>query len=227
MRSDELKIRMFAVPSALLVALLIHSFSAGQFLQRTFFSMWLHELGHAVAAWLTGRFAVPGPWFTPMADERSWVFAVLLSAGLAVAAWKISRAFLVVLAVQVVCTLLPPPAAEVFILFAGDGGAMVFGTALMLAMFVPPESRLHRLRWGLLVIGSAAFVDVFSVWWGARSDIDLIPFGHNEGMGLSDPSRLTEDHGWAVRSLVNRYVFLGAACLVVLTGVNVWDVRRR
>lgn len=197
-RANELKIRLFAVPAALAIALFFHSFALGQFLQRTFFSMWLHELGHATAAWLCGRPAFPGPWFTPMAAERSWVFAALLAGALTYGAWRFRElAWLLgsLLIVQLGCTLLlKPSTVEQLILFAGDGGAMIFGALCMAAIFVPRGSLLHRgwLRWGLLVIGAAAFVDVFALWWGARTDMDLIPFGQNEGMGLSDPSRLAE-----------------------------------
>ena len=230
---DELKIRMFAVPAALAIALVFHGFSLGQFLQRTFFSMWLHELGHATAAWLCGRISFPGPWFTPIAAERSWIFAGLISAALIYGIvrfreseerpwvkWLLGS----VLLVQLFCTVfLKPSAVERFILFAGDGGAIVFGVLAMASVFVPPGSLLHKgwLRWGLLAIGAAAFIDVFTVWWGARSDADLIPFGRNEGMGLSDPSRLSEDHGWTTRQLIDRYVALGVVSLVLLTGLNV------
>ena len=235
---DELKIRTFAVPGALAIAVLFHSFALGQFLQRTFFSMWLHELGHATAAWLCGRPSVPGPWFTPVAAERSWVLALLVSAGLAYGIWRfrdseqgpwLRRLLGAVLVVQLGCTLLlTPSAVERFILFAGDAGALVFGTLLMASIFVPRGSLLHRgwLRWGLLAIGAAAFVDVFSLWWGARTDLDLIPFGQNEGMGLSDPSRLADDYGWTPRQLVNRYLGVGVTCLVMLTGLKVTAVLR-
>jgi hypothetical protein len=236
--ADELKIRMYALPAALAIALVIHSFSLGKFLQRTFFSMWLHELGHATAAWFCGRLSFPGPWFTPIAAERSWVFAGMISAALGYGIWLFRESeerpwvkWLLgsLLAVQLFCTgVLSPSAVERFVLFAGDGGAIVFGVLAMASVFVPPGTVLHKgwLRWGLLAIGAATFIDVFSVWWGARTDIDLIPFGQNEGMGLSDPSRLAEDHGWSPRQLVNRYLFLGLFSLAMLVGLNVLCVIR-
>ena len=45
--------------------------------------------------------------------------------------------------------------AHQWITYGGDGGAM---------------------RWALLSIGAAAFVDTFATWWAARSDTDAIPF---------------------------------------------------
>src|SRR3954465_12986635 len=85
---DELRIRQLAVPVALAVAVVFHTFELGRFLQRAFFGMWLHELGHASAAWLCSVPAFPGPWFTSMGSERSWPFAIFLSAGLGYSLWR-------------------------------------------------------------------------------------------------------------------------------------------
>ena len=115
--------------------------------------------------------------------------------------------------------------AQAWITFGGDGGAMILGTSLMMSFFVP-KLREHGLRWGLLVIGAGAgSIDTFATWWSARSDIDVIPFGEIEGVGLSDPSKLSEVCGWSTDQIVHRYVTLGVACLVVLAGVYAWQVR--
>lgn len=218
--------RAFAIPVALAIAVGFHLFETGRFLQRTFFSMWLHELGHAVAAWLCGRLSFPGPWFTPVADEQSWVLAGIAAGFLAFGAWVrpgARWAFLAVLAVQIVCTLmLPTQAADQLILWAGDGGALLFGCALMgLFLWVPTS-----VRWGLLVIGAASFVDVFSVWLASASNADAIPFGANEGMGASDPSRLVDDFGWGTRALVNGYLTTGVAGLALVAAAALWMTRR-
>ena len=88
--------------------------------------------------------------------------------------------------------------AQLAIIFGGDGGAMVIGTLLILTFFAPEGSKFRHgaLRWGLLVIGAAAFVDTASTWWRARTDLGVIPFGEIEGVGLSDPSKLAEA-GWS------------------------------
>src|SRR5437870_10753722 len=77
----EASIRTWAIPSALLCAFLLVSVSPGRAVVRIFFSMWIHELGHAAAAWLCGVLAVPGPWRTLTASGRSPLFAALLSVG--------------------------------------------------------------------------------------------------------------------------------------------------
>jgi hypothetical protein len=231
----EMRLRAVAIPAALLVATGIVVWSDfGHFFVRTFASMWVHEIGHAVAAWLCGYPAFPGPWFTPIAEKRSTILALALAGALVYSAfrsWKADRRALVaasgvLLAVQLCCTLLGPREARQFIVFAGDGGCLVFGTLLMATVYAPAGSAVRKgwLRWGFLVIGAVSFADAFAQWWGARSDYDRIPFGHNEGAGLSDPSVLTEQFGWTTGSLVRRYVALGCVCLAGLAAAYAWGL---
>jgi hypothetical protein len=223
----ETRVRTWAIPVALAGAFLTASIPFARMFMRIFFSMWIHELGHASTAWLCGFPAFPGPWFTPMAAERHPLFAVFVFAVVgagAVQAWRTgwrSTAFALagVALLQGLCsTLLSQAAAKQLILFMGDGGCLVLGALLMLTVYSPEGSVLQRgwLRFGFLVIGAAALADAFSLWWSARTDPDLIPFGMNEGRGLSDPSALTDQFGWSADDLVRRYVMLGCACLVGL-----------
>ncbi len=223
----ELRLRIWAIPVALLVAFGLVATGPGHFLLRVFFSMWVHELGHAATAWLCGYLAFPGPWLTPVAARQSLVFEVLVLAALAFGAFRaaqndhpaLARALAFLAALQLGCAaFLSEPRARQLIYFMGDGGALVLGTLLMLTVYAREGSALHRgwLRWGFLAIGAAAFADVFSLWWGARRNYDLIPFGMNEGAGLSDPSVLSDQYGWSADLLVHRYLLLGCACLALL-----------
>ena len=233
----ELRLRSFAIPAALLASALAVWSSIGHFFVRTFASMWVHETGHAVAAWLCGYLAFPGPWFTPVANERSPILVVAIAGALGYAtfrSWRADRRALAatsaaLLFLQLSCTLfVGARAARQFIIFAGDGGCLVLGTLLMATVYVPRESAIRRgwLRWGFLAIGAASFADAFGLWWGSRSDPDRIPFGHNEGSGLSDPSVLTELFGWSETALVRRYVVLGCVCLAALAALYCWGLWR-
>lgn len=225
----ERSARRRALPLTLAVMLLL-AFTPLRFAQSLFFGMWLHELGHAVAAWLTGAFALPLPWVTLGGHERSGVFIALELSALAT--WvKLKpghwRAAATVGAVLLVGVLLPRAKADVVVLFFGDGGALVFGALLMAAVFLPDDARLARggLRWGFLVIGAGAFASVYATWLSALRDRDEVPFGRIEGVGLSDPSRLVDVHGWSVGGLVHAYVALGVVCLGALAAGWWWHGR--
>jgi hypothetical protein len=225
----ELKYRVLALPLALLVA----RFVAGSSLRFVagMLAMVLHESGHAITAWLTGRWAVPMLWVTMHGDDRSW--AVILSVTAAIffggfLAWRAGNwgwvcAAGVMLIVQIGFLNAPAPPGAL-IVFGGDGGAMVLGTILMAAFYAPRESWIYKswgLRWGLLAIGALSFLYVFHSWSGPYEDI---PFGEIEGVNLSDPSLLTEMYGWSVIQLVDRYIFLATVCLVALAAVYVWGL---
>lgn len=223
----ELKYRIFAVPVALLAARLVAA--TGFRMAAGMLAMVLHESGHAITAWLTGRWAVPMPWVTPHGQERSWVIVVLVTAAIVFAgyvAWRMERwgwfvAACVVLLLQIIA--LNSPAGQIIVFF-GDGGALVFATILMIAFYAPRDSAVYKswgLRWGLLAIGALSFLHVFLMWTGP---IENLPFGEIEGVNLSDPSLLTEMYGWTALQLVDRYVLLGKMCLIALAVVYVWGL---
>jgi hypothetical protein len=235
-RDLESRVRAVGLPLALIVAFALVRSGFGRVVLRTFISMWVHETGHAVTAWLCGFPSFPGPWFTPVAGTRSFVLGAAIALGLAYLLYRSIVAGLrwpalgigAVLVAQLGCTLvLRHIAAQALFFFGGDAGCLVLGTLLMLSLYARPGSTLHRggLRFGFLVIGAIAFADAFEPWWAARTDVDRIPFGMNEGVGLSDPSMLAENFGWSEQQIVSRYVTLGCICLVVLTVVYLIKLR--
>jgi hypothetical protein len=228
----EWKLRAAAIPGAFVVALAFHAWPTGHYLQRTFLSMMVHEVGHAVTAWWCGFGAIPTLWKTIIFESRGWVWLAVAAFEVGLVAWgwrtqriAIALVGLALAALQLVGTTASVDDAQAWITFGGDGGAMVIGTLLVACFFVPKLAE-HGLRWGLLAIGSAAFVDTFATWWSARHDLDAIPFGEIEGVGLSDPSKLSETFQWPTDRIVHRYVTLGVACLVVLAAIYAWQVWR-
>lgn len=230
----EWKLRAAAIPVALALAIAFHASNTGHFLQRTFLSMMVHELGHAVTAWWSGFAAIPTVWKTLIPETRSTLIPIMIGAlnlGCVYVGWKTERNRLLVLgvglgALQIIALNRSIEQARELITFGGDAGAMILGTALMMTFFVGPESKLrtNQLRWGFLVIGAAALVDTLATWWAARSDHNAIPFGEIEGVGLSDPSKLAEEYDWTVRELVHRYTTVGVLCLAVLGISWAWSV---
>ncbi|MDX2088670.1 MAG: hypothetical protein SFX73_12515 [Kofleriaceae bacterium] len=228
----EWKLRAGAVPVAVGLALAFHGCETGHLAQRSALSMPLHELGHALTAWWCGFSAIPTLWKTLIPESRGIVLPAAVAALNGFLLWRgwVSGknavfAFGAVLGVlQFFAYTSTTETAHMAITFGGDAGGMILGTGLMLLFFVPESSKLreHHLRYGFLGIGAAGLVDCFATWWSARSNLAAIPFGEIEGVGLSDPSKLVEDHGWTEAQIVDRYVKVGTACTLVLVVVWLW-----
>lgn len=210
-------------------------------LARTFVTMWLHELGHALCGWMTGYGAVPGPWRTSISDARMplvTTLLVLLLLALAYRAWvREERGWMLGLAGAATAalagaTLVSAPAARTLFTFGGDAGMMFLGAALVLGFWAPVGSHVHTswLRWGFLVIGALAMVEGFMTWWPARADPSVIAYGQIEGVGLSDPSKLVDVHGWSQQQMIRRYCDVALISAAVVTGrwlLGLWQLRRR
>ncbi|MCA3013223.1 MAG: hypothetical protein INH41_12585 [Myxococcaceae bacterium] len=219
--------RRLAVFPLVFVAMWLVSATDMGWLLRLAFGMWLHELGHASAAWLSGTWAVPLPWVT-YAFGRSWLVSALVFTSLLTLATYGRRrgepALVVIpgafLALAAVAHLLPASTQAALSTFAGDGGAMLYGALLASAYLVRSPNPLFRrgLRVGWLVIGAASWADATRVWWEARKDPAKVPFGvETSGFGASsmpsDASRLVDEAGWDERTMVNRFLLVAALSL--------------
>ena len=234
---DTSRARAWGVPIALGIAAVLGLTGPGGFLLRILFGMWLHEAGHAMASWICGVVAVPLPWLTLGGQSRSPFFIVLLFGGLGALGWRgwkgEEKRLLIIAAVLgsvlLLGVLVPFRHATTFIVFSGDGGALVLGTVFMLAaMLLPDEWRIARggLRWGYLVIGAGAFMDAFITWVRSWRDVAELPFGRSESSGISDALRLVDVSGWSETFLIRSHLALGIICLAVLAGVTTRQLLR-
>ena len=226
-----------AIPAMLLIGILFNQLEWGRWLQRLLFTMPVHELGHAVTAWLCGFGAIPTVWVTITMEERGFVApaAVFAAVGWTLyRGWQLeSRALLtaggLVLLLQAILTLgIKEHTARSLITFGGDGVGMVLAILLMGSFFFGKGTQLYKgsLRWGFVAIGAGAFVDINATWWLARRDPSEIPFTTRDNGMESDALRLVNEFGWTEAALVNRHILACLACMAVLALVYAWGVRR-
>ena len=116
---------------------------------------------------------------------------------------------------------------QVLIAFGGDGAGMIIATLLMGSFFFGKRTQLYKgsVRWGLVAIGAASFVDIFATWVSARKDDQNVPYGTTGDMA-SDAMLLVDNHGWSMQALIGRYFWLGVCCLIALALVYAWGVWR-
>jgi hypothetical protein len=226
-----------AIPAMLLIGIGFQSMEWGRFIQRLVFTMPVHELGHAVTAWLCGFGAIPTVWVTITMDERGFVAPMAVFAAVAwtlYRGWQLeSRALLaaggLVLLLQAILTLgIKEHTARSLITFGGDGVGMVLAILLMGSFFFGKATQLYKgsLRWGFVAIGAGAFVDINATWWLARRDPSEIPFTTRDNGMESDALRLVNEFGWTEAALVNRHIMACLACMAVLAMVYAWGVRK-
>jgi len=104
----------------------------------------------------------------------------------------------------------------------------IYAKAEAIKSHVGKSTQLSRgaLRWGFLVIGAAAFVDIFATWWAASHDSSMLPFGEFESGLKSDALSLVEDYGWTTDAMIHRHLAIGVCCMIVLALVYAWGVRQ-
>lgn len=232
----EWKFCVGAIPVALVLAVVFHSSGLFASLQRIFLSMPVHELGHATAAWLCGYSAIPTVWKTLVPETRGFIAPVVLLAAFAYMGWRgwVAENRIVVgvacglVLLQLLLTFgVGPKTARMIVVFSGDGAGMILATLLMGSFFFGKRTNLYKgsLRWGFVVIGAVAFVDLYATWVKARRDFDAIPLGSQDGQD-ADPLVLVQEHGWKLEEVVNRYFTLGVLCLIALACIYAWGVRR-
>jgi hypothetical protein len=228
---------MAAIPVALCLAVAFNASELGGALQRIFLTMPVHELGHAVTAWFCGFDAIPTLWKTVVFGETRGLVAPLALFG--AIGYMIYRAHLAgrrpivyaggaLVLLQAIGTLgMPPDTALMLISFGGDGAGMILATLLMGSFFFGKNTQLYKgsVRWGLVVVGAAAFVDMFATWWAARKDDQAVPYGTTGGMA-TDSMTLIDGYGWTAQALVNRYFLLGVCCLIALALIYAWGLWR-
>jgi hypothetical protein len=235
------------LPAAVVMALGVASFEGILGVLVWFIGMVFHELGHAVAYWLSGRFAIPTFAYTMSLQESPSVFSVVVILGLILAlgyfGWKykhqplLSVAALSVVLFVVLTGVLSSSSSEVVILYSGLGGELVLGTAAMMSAYVAMPDRFNwRInRFVFLGLGATSFAQAALRWYRAQSDVSQLPMGalldfsgiFGGGESNGDLDRLIREFGWTQQYIVSVYSRTTVLCAAVLIGWFLYLLRPR
>jgi hypothetical protein len=226
---DSAAVNALAPPLVAGLAILVRISPFGFLLEG--FHVWVHELGHASVAWMTGRKAIPLPigWTNVEQDRSLFVYGGLLAlfVTLAVYGWRERKAMPIFLGAALACAqaymtwYLPEDRGHMWMIFAGVGGEF-YVAAAMIALFYfqfPDGFRWGGCRYFFLFIGAASFSETWSFWRDVKRGVEGIPYGSmigGEDDGGGDMNILRDDYGWTQHRIFNTYFGLGEACLVAL-----------
>jgi len=224
------RVNAFAPPLLLGLAYLLNNSPLVFFMQG--FHVWMHEFGHATAAWLTGRHATPLPFgWTPVEPDYSpfvYYGLLLLFGILFVAGWKERKPWPMVAAVvlaglQFYATWRMSAYRQEFWwgAFGGVGGEFYLSTLLMVFFYVqlPDKFRWGLCRYVFFFIGASAFLHIVVYWNQVYHAVADIPFGsmiNGEDDTNGDMNKLMDDYGWKKIDIRNNYQHLAYACWAVL-----------
>lgn len=249
---ENLKGTLISLPIAVGFALVCKLLRFPDMILWYFFSIPVHEFGHAIASWLGGRFAVPIGAFIPMAGftyislERSILVYALVLVLLGLTLYRSARertpflffTALIALLVQHHLTWKTNAAQwQHTVIYSGIGAEFMLGTWLALAFFFRMPTKLHWdfFRPAALVIGTYSLTSTFVRWREIRGGISEMPLGSfisGNGDSNGDLDRLILEHSWTVNEVIQHFNHLGNLCagLLVFTYavcvLNAWRKSR-
>ena len=227
---DNWKVNVLAPPLLLGFMALVNVSPLGFLLKG--FHVWMHEFGHATAAWMTGHRATPLPFgWTPVEPEHSnfvYVGLLLMFGLLFAAGWKERKAWPMVAAVGLIAlqyhmTWRMPDHRQEFWwgAFGGVGGEFYLSTLFMMSFFVqlPEKFKWGACRYVFFLIGASAFLNIYFYWNQVYHGLEEIPFGsmiNGEDDQGGDMNKLMDGYGWTKAIIRRNYHQLGNGCWVAL-----------
>lgn len=231
---DSWLVNTVALPATIAAAWLANASPFAFFLAG--YHVWMHELGHATFAWMSGHRALPLPigWTNIDTEKSLFVYCgvLFLFGVMAWAGWR-ERKIWAILApaalvpVQFYLTwVMPPDRNEMWRAFAGTGGEFWLSAALLVLFFVqlPEKFRWGFCRYVFAFFGASSFLRIWFFWRKVVHFEEVVPLGsmvNGEDDGNGDMNVLI-DHGWRERAITLAYDRTGWVCLGVV--VAVWLV---
>ncbi len=229
-RFDDWKVNTF-VPLLLLGGVWLVNLTPLKFLL-TGFHVWMHEFGHATAAWLCGFRAIPLPFgWTPVepvyAPSVYWglllLFGILFVAGLKERKVWPMLAAVALAGLQFYMTWRMPEHRQEFWwgAFGGVGGEFYLSTLFMLSFWVqlPEKFKWGACRYVFFCIGATAFLNIWLRWGDVYRGLEEIPFGtlvNGEDDQGGDMNKLMDGYGWKKFTIRRTYWLLGWGCWAAL-----------
>ena len=232
---DSPVVNAVAPPLVAVAAVLLRRPRSGFLLEG--FHVWIHEVGHASVAWLTGRPALPLPfgWTNVEPDRSAILYLVILGAlaALGISGWRERRAWPMVLAAALAAAQalmtwrLSEDRAHLWMIFGGVGGEFYLSAAMVcLFYFEFPEKFIWgSCRYVVLFIGAASFAESYSFWKRVKSGVEGIPYGsmiNGEDDGGGDMNILADDYHWTQHHIVFTYNHLADVCLASIVIVYIF-----
>lgn len=230
LRFDDWRVNTFVPPLLLGLVWLVHLTPLKFFLAG--FHVWMHEFGHATAAWWCGFRATPLPFgWTPVEPVYShfvyWglllLLALLFGAGLKERkAWPMVAA-VALAGLQFYMTWRMPEHRQEFwwSAFGGVGGEFYLSTLFMMFFWVqlPDKFKWGTCRYVFFLIGATAFLNIWLRWRDIYAGLEEIPFGsmiNGEEDQAGDMNKLMDGYGWKKFDIRRRYLLLGYGCWAAL-----------
>jgi hypothetical protein len=232
---DTPRVNAVALPAALALGVLAQIMGLEIFVFATT-SMWAHELGHAVVAWLGGFVAIPLPFVTLHASEdRTFLGATLLMLSIAAGAffafrrraWALLTLLGALASLQLLLTLaLNPAQATKWVIFAGLGGELVIPTLWIVAFYQRLPGRWDFWRYPVLAASGVTFVRGLFLWTRVASGARSMPHGSMVGSDSEgDVERLVRFYHFTEPGLTQAYLALAWGCFAILACVYAFRVR--
>ncbi len=226
------RVNLLAIPIAFLIAIVLN-FSVF-FILMLPWHIWVHEVGHASAAWAAGFRAMPLPFgWTSISNHRHWLVYLGVLFLLGVWFWQgyqerrpwAMLTAVVFAVIQFYMTwLITEDQAFMWISFAGIGGEFYLSTFLLVSFYFPLPDRFRWdiFRFVVIVLAAATLFNSFWLWHLIDVGLSEIPWGSmlgGRGDANGDMNRLRLDYAWTPAQIIASYRRLGELCLLTVAGV--------
>lgn len=223
------KFNAWSLPLGFFLSYVFQKFWVVYYLAALFCEIPLHELGHAVSAWMVGYTAIPLGAIVPTAgltligsERHAWVHLLYFGffGYLAYKAWKQKVYFFVVLSSAFILisilafSVLSQPQVSPFISFGGIAGEFFLAGVLILCFYQPSFQKIRWdfFRYPFFIMGCMSFVNATRMWIRIQNGVQAMPYGSaisSDGAADTngDMNKLVAA-GWTPQEIASRYLWL-------------------